>query len=43
MPKKLLPTEARSVIFTGGLLADIIEENFLGPREIGLIDIEVYK
>ena len=31
MPKKLLPTEARSVIFTRELLADIIEENFLGP------------
>lgn len=28
MPKKLLLTGARSVMFTRGLLADIIEENF---------------
>lgn len=43
MPKKLLLTGARSVMFTRGLLADIIEENFLSPWEIGLIDIEVYR
>lgn len=43
MPKKLVLTGARSAMFTGGLLAYIIEENFLGPWEIGLIDIAVYK
>ncbi len=43
MPKKLVLIGAGSAMFTRGLLADIIEENFLGPWEIGLTDIEVYK
>lgn len=43
MPKKLVLIGAGIAMFTRGLLADIIEENFLGPWKIGLIDTEVYK
>ncbi len=41
--KKLVLMGTDSAMFTRELLADIIEENFLGPWEIGLIDVEVYK
>ena len=40
MPKKMVLIGAGSAMFTQGLIADIIEENFLGPWEIGLVDID---
>jgi len=39
VPKKLVLIGAGSAMFTRGLLADIIEENFFGPWEIELTDI----
>lgn len=39
MPKIIL-IGAGSAMFTWGLLADIIEEKFLGPWEVGLVDTD---
>ena len=40
MPKKMVLIGAGSAMFTQGLIADIIEENFLGPWEVGLVDTD---